>query len=47
MTGSSQWYFNAEDLVKAHQAQRLMSDLGINLAGVALVLDLLAELKMR
>ena len=38
------WYFPATQLRRAHKAIRLQQDLDINLAGVALVLDLLEEI---
>jgi len=40
----SQWRFSGGSLGRAHIARRLQSDLEINLAGVALVLDLLEEM---
>jgi len=40
----STWHFQSNDLVRADKALRLKEDLGINLAGVALVLDLMDEL---
>ena len=39
------WYFSAVALQRALVAARLQHDLGINLAGVALVLDLLDEIE--
>ena len=39
------WRFSGEALVRARSAQRLMRDLGVNLPGVALALDLLDELE--
>ena len=39
------WYFPATQLRRARRAMRLRQDLDINLAGVALVLDLLDELE--
>ena len=39
-----QWQFQRNDLVRADKALRLKKDLGINLAGVALVLELMDEL---
>lgn len=42
---SSSWRFHGEALVRAQRARRLMHDLGINLPGVALVLDLLDEVE--
>jgi chaperone modulatory protein CbpM len=41
----SQWRFLATSLRRAHVATRLQRDLGVNLAGVALALDLLDELE--
>jgi len=38
------WRFPASALQRAHTAMRLQRDLGINLAGVALALDLLDEI---
>ncbi len=45
-TGPSpeQWYFPPAALQRALVARRLQRDLGINLAGVALALDLLDEI---
>ena len=40
----SQWQFQRNDLVRADKALRLKKDLGINLAGIALVLELMDEL---
>jgi chaperone modulatory protein CbpM len=39
------WYFSAMALQRALVAARLQRDLGINLAGIALVLDLLEEIE--
>ncbi|MDH3279837.1 MAG: chaperone modulator CbpM [Gammaproteobacteria bacterium] len=39
----SHWYFTGISLRRVRRAQRLQRDLGINLAGVALALDLLDE----
>jgi len=41
----AQWRFSGANLQKAHTAMRLQRDLDINLAGVALVLDLMDELE--
>jgi len=41
----SQWRFTGTNLHRAHTAMRLQRDLGINLAGIALALDLLDELE--
>ena len=38
------WRFPAESLQRARTAMRLQRDLGINLAGVALALDLMQEI---
>lgn len=37
------WHFVGTNIVRARKAQRLTRDLGVNIAGVALVLDLLDE----
>ncbi|MCV3271483.1 chaperone modulator CbpM [Roseobacter sinensis] len=37
------WHFQGKSIVRAKKASRLRRDLGINVAGVALVLDLLEE----
>jgi chaperone modulatory protein CbpM len=37
------WHFTGENLLRARKARRLQTDLGINLAGAALVLDLMEE----
>jgi chaperone modulatory protein CbpM len=37
------WSFTGENLLRARKARRLQRDLGINLAGAALVLDLMEE----
>ena len=42
---SSRWSFPGNTLSKAQRARRLQHDLDINLAGVALVLDLLDEIE--
>ena len=39
-----QWRFSGSSLQKAHTAMRLERDLGLNLAGIALALDLLEEI---
>lgn len=41
----SRWRFTGNSLQRAHTAMRLQRDLGINLAGIALALDLLEELE--
>lgn len=40
-----QWRFSGTSLKKAHAAMRLQTDLKINLAGVALALDLIEEIE--
>lgn len=40
-----QWRFPAVSLQRVHTAMRLQRDLGINIAGIALVLDLLDEVE--
>ena len=37
------WQFHARDARRLRTAQRLVDDLGVNLAGVAVILDLLDE----
>ena len=41
----TQWRFPADNLQRARTAMRLQNDLGVNLAGVALALDLLDEIE--
>jgi chaperone modulatory protein CbpM len=41
----SSWRFTGTSLQRAHTARRLQRDLGINLAGIALALDLLDEIE--
>ncbi len=38
-----EWHFRGVNIVRAKKARRLQRDLGINAAGVAMVLDLLQE----
>lgn len=40
----TQWRFPAESLQRARTAMRLQRDLGINLAGIALALELMEEI---
>ena len=40
----NQWRFTGSNLQRAHTAMRLERDLGLNLAGIALALDLLEEI---
>lgn len=42
----TQWRFHGSSIQKAHAATRLQRDLDINLAGVALALDLLDEIAL-
>jgi len=42
--GHSQWCFSGASLVRVRSAHRLQRDLGVNLAGIALALDLIEEL---
>lgn len=42
-TTTRNWQFHGTSIVRAKKASRLNRDLGINTAGVALVLDLLEE----
>ena len=42
--GRQERLFHGEALLRAHRARRLMRDLGVNLPGAALALDLLDEL---
>ena len=39
--GGPQWRFSATSIVRIHKARRLQHDLGVNLPGVALALELL------
>lgn len=41
-----QWRFSGTSLKRAHAAMRLQHDLKINLAGVALALDLIEEIEI-
>jgi chaperone modulatory protein CbpM len=41
-----EWQFQGNDLIRADKALRLRRDLGVNLAGVALVLDLMDEINI-
>jgi chaperone modulatory protein CbpM len=43
-TGERHWRFSAVSLQRVHCAMRLERDLGINLAGIALAIDLLEDL---
>ncbi len=40
----SQWRFESHSLIRANKALRLKHDLGINLAGIALALELMDEI---
>ena len=39
------WTFTGRSLLRARKARRLQQDLGINLAGAALVLDMIEEIE--
>ena len=39
----AEWRFTGANILRARKARRLTDDLGLNLAGIALVLDLLEE----
>lgn len=41
-----EWRFTGSSLTRAHAARRLQRDLGINLAGIALALQLLDEIEV-
>ena len=41
--GIEEWTFQAVHIARAKKAQRLNQDLGVNAAGVAVILDLLDE----
>jgi len=41
---TSQWLFHSNSLVRADKAMRLQQDLKVNLAGTALILELLDEI---
>lgn len=43
--GQAQWRFSGTNLVRARVAVRLQQDLEINLAGVALALELMEEIE--
>ena len=43
--GPQNWRFPGYAVSRVHAAQRLQSDLGVNLAGAALALDLVDELR--
>lgn len=38
-----EWHFHGVNIIRAKKARRLQRDLGMNTAGVAMVLDLLQE----
>ncbi len=42
----SHWCFNGVSIRRVQKAKRLQGDLGVNLAGVALALDLIDEIEM-
>lgn len=39
------WAFTGKSLIRAQKARRIQQDLGINLAGAALVLDMMEEIE--
>jgi len=41
----AQWRFSSASIVRVQKARRLQHDLGVNLAGTALVLDLLDKIE--
>lgn len=43
MPSAPEWEFTPSHIARARKAARLMRDLGLNVAGVALVLDLIEE----
>ena len=44
-TTPREWRFPAESLTRAHKAMRLERDLQVNLAGVAMILDLMDQME--
>ncbi len=42
---ASRWQFHGNSLMRVHTVVRLQQDLGVNLAGAALALELLDEIK--
>jgi len=44
-TGPAEWRFSGVQLRRAHVVRRLQQDLGINLAGAALAINLMDELE--
>ncbi|HHJ18332.1 MAG TPA: MerR family transcriptional regulator [Gammaproteobacteria bacterium] len=43
---STQWRFSGDSLIRVHTVVRLRRDLGVNLAGAALAIELLDEIKV-
>jgi chaperone modulatory protein CbpM len=41
----SHWYFKGTSIIRVQKARRLQRDLGINLAGIALALELMEEIE--
>ncbi len=44
-TNQEQWRFTGVSIVRARTAKRLQQDLGINLAGIALALELMEQIE--
>ena len=42
-SSTDHWHFRGRSIVRAKKAQRLSRDLGINVAGIALVLELIEQ----
>ena len=43
--GGEQWIFSQRSIIEVRRAKRLEGDLGLNAAGVALALELMAEIE--
>ena len=44
-TGAERWRFSALSISRVHSARRLQRDLGVNVAGAALALELIDEIE--